>query len=340
MLGWELLVVLAVFPLPAVVAALQSLASSAVDGARATPYVTLPIPGHLGLSAPLVMAALLLAVAGVHGVKPPEPRNLPIGYLAVFVLASIVTAVAEEVVVLGYLVRRLEQRGWRPAQVVAVAAAVRISYHLYYGIGVLPIAVWAVLSVVLYRTYRRLPAFIVVHAVWDATLFARAFVGSGVVPLVALLVGVPSIVLWGVERQRRAAEQRAAAGMPYPLAPCPGAAQLYPGTAHFDPANPPVGRAAPRRRRSRSSADYPRTASPGASYSRTAFVGQPYPVVPEPVPPAPPPGPSSSGAAPTSPWAPAAASPPGPGPGPGPSAPAVPASLPPPGPPPPVPPPA
>lgn len=163
-----------------------------------------------------------------------------------FVLASIVTAVAEEVVVLGYLVRRLEQRGWRPAQVVAVAAAVRISYHLYYGIGVLPIAVWAVLSVVLYRTYRRLPAFIVVHAVWDATLFARVFVGGGVVPLVALLVGIPSIVVWGVERQRRAAEQRVATGMPYPLASYPGAAQPPAGSPQAPPPlSPPAGAPAP-----------------------------------------------------------------------------------------------
>ena len=48
---------------------------------------------------------------------------------------AVTAGVVEEIVVLGFLVRRLEQGGHSPAVVVTVAVVVRISYHLYYGWG-------------------------------------------------------------------------------------------------------------------------------------------------------------------------------------------------------------
>ena len=72
---------------------------------------------------------------------------LPIAFVAVGLLMSLQAAVVEEVVVLGYLVRRLEQRGWTVTTVIVVAVLVRVSYHLYYGPGVLPIVLWATATV-------------------------------------------------------------------------------------------------------------------------------------------------------------------------------------------------
>jgi membrane protease YdiL (CAAX protease family) len=106
--------------------------------------------------------SILLHAAHVHSIVPAS-QHLP-GYFSIVGIANALTAgVAEEIVVLGFLVRRLEQHGLRPAVVVALAVLVRVSYHLYYGWGVLPIAAWALASVLMYRRYRRLAPFIAVH---------------------------------------------------------------------------------------------------------------------------------------------------------------------------------
>jgi membrane protease YdiL (CAAX protease family) len=102
-----------------------------------------------------------------YGVASPA---LPAAFVVVALLMSLQAAVVEEIVVLGYLVRRLEQRGWSVTTVVILAVLVRVSYHLYYGPGVLPIALWAIASVVAYRKIRRLMPFIICHFVWDASI--------------------------------------------------------------------------------------------------------------------------------------------------------------------------
>jgi membrane protease YdiL (CAAX protease family) len=93
-------------------------------------------------------------------VGPPQ-------YLVAGLVTSVVAGVLEEIVVLGYLVRRLEQRGWSVTWIVAVAVAVRVSYHLYYGPGVIPIVLWATASVLFYMRVRRLLPFIICHVAWD-----------------------------------------------------------------------------------------------------------------------------------------------------------------------------
>jgi membrane protease YdiL (CAAX protease family) len=104
--------------------------------------------------------------------------ELPAAFLAIALLTSLQAAVVEEVVVLGYLVRRLEQRGWSATMVVVIAVLVRVSYHLYYGPGILPIVLWALASVLMYRRLRRLLPFIICHFVWDASIAIHSFVST------------------------------------------------------------------------------------------------------------------------------------------------------------------
>ncbi len=141
-------------------------------------------------------------VSGLHvPVFSVSSPALPVAFLAVGLLSSLMAGVVEEIVVLGYLVRRLEQRGWTSAAVVLVAVLVRVSYHLYYGPGVLPIVLWATVTVLAYRRIRRLLPFIVCHFVWDATIEihhyspggAGAFIGTFLAGLARLHapVGAP-----------------------------------------------------------------------------------------------------------------------------------------------------
>jgi uncharacterized protein len=53
----------------------------------------------------------------------------------ILVLSAAANATLEEVVVVGYLLTRLAQLGWRPSRALLASAVLRGSYHLYQGFG-------------------------------------------------------------------------------------------------------------------------------------------------------------------------------------------------------------
>ncbi|WP_030516759.1 CPBP family intramembrane glutamic endopeptidase [Nocardia sp. NRRL WC-3656] len=55
--------------------------------------------------------------------------------LPVLVLSAIANAVAEEIIVVGYLISRLRTLGWSENRSLAASALLRGSYHLYQGLG-------------------------------------------------------------------------------------------------------------------------------------------------------------------------------------------------------------
>ena len=252
LLGWETLLVLAIFPLPATVAALADLASHlspgsvlsrgdsilpnqpllslvfelgfqvmALAGAGIVLYLlmrtgegigAIGLGGHrLRMDLALVMPVWVFAqwipqavgrglvVAWHLTTFHPSSSVVRSDYLVLGLVASLVAAVLEEIVVLGYLVRRLERRGWAAPWVVAVAVAVRVSYHLYYGPGVVPIVLWATASVLLYLKIRRLLPFILCHVVWDIQVTIGVHTHSSALALSGLFF-VVSIVLTAVWR--------------------------------------------------------------------------------------------------------------------------------------------
>ena len=80
--------------------------------------------------------------------------------------------ILEEVLVLGYLLRRLDQLGWAPGKAIALAAVVRGSYHLYQGFGgFLGNAILGVIFGVLYRRWGRVTPMIIAHTLIDAGAF-------------------------------------------------------------------------------------------------------------------------------------------------------------------------
>ena len=141
----------------------------------------------------------------------------------VLVLAAVQNGVLEEVVVVGYLVTRLEQLRWRVPAIVAASALLRGSYHLYQGWG----GFTANLALGLFFGYlfivwRRTWPLVVAHFLVD-TAAGIAYIAnhhklpSGVAgPIVAAVVGLTlgAIVLFRVrpptavprERERLAAQ--------------------------------------------------------------------------------------------------------------------------------------
>ncbi|WP_432058624.1 CPBP family intramembrane glutamic endopeptidase [Streptomyces sp. bgisy022] len=90
----------------------------------------------------------------------------------VLILAAMENSVVEEVIVLAYLVRRLDQLGWGPGAVLATSAVLRGSYHLYQGIGgFIGNMVMGVVFVLLYRRWGRVGPLVVAHTLLDIGAF-------------------------------------------------------------------------------------------------------------------------------------------------------------------------
>jgi membrane protease YdiL (CAAX protease family) len=87
----------------------------------------------------------------------------------IVVLGAARSAVLEEVIVAGYLLRRLDQLGWRPNTALAASALLRASYHLYQGWGgfIGNLAMGLLFGRFYQRTQRTVP-LIVAHFLIDA----------------------------------------------------------------------------------------------------------------------------------------------------------------------------
>ena len=85
------------------------------------------------------------------------PENLPAVWwrIPVLILQAARNGILEEILVLGYLLRRLDQLGLSPARAIAISAVVRGSYHLYQGFGgFLGNAVMGVIFALLYLRWK------------------------------------------------------------------------------------------------------------------------------------------------------------------------------------------
>jgi membrane protease YdiL (CAAX protease family) len=121
------------------------------------------VAAQLGINASLVPAAL-----------PSLWWAVP-----VLILSAAQNAILEEIVVVGYLVTRLRELGWRLPWVVAASAVLRGSYHLYQGFGAfLGNAVMGVVFALFFIRTKRVLPLVVAHTLLDVV----AFVGYSLLP--------------------------------------------------------------------------------------------------------------------------------------------------------------
>ena len=102
------------------------------------------------------------------------PETLPNVWwrIPVLVLDAAQNGILEEIIVLGYLLRRLDQLGWTPWKAIALAAVVRGSYHLYQGFGgFIGNAILGVIFGVLYKRWGRVTPMIIAHTLIDTGAF-------------------------------------------------------------------------------------------------------------------------------------------------------------------------
>ena len=93
------------------------------------------------------------------------------GYYVIWGIAmSAITAIAEEVLVNGYLITRLGQLGWTPKSALILSLSLRTSYHIYYGIGFLLTVPFGYFVTRSFQKHRRLNRSIAAHFLFDAVL--------------------------------------------------------------------------------------------------------------------------------------------------------------------------
>ena len=92
--------------------------------------------------------------------------------IPMLILSAAHDGILEETVVLGYLLRRLEQLGWRPSRAIALSAVLRGSYHLYQGFGgFIGNAVMGVIFGLCYRRWGRVMPMVIAHTLIDMGAF-------------------------------------------------------------------------------------------------------------------------------------------------------------------------
>ncbi|MEU9559026.1 CPBP family intramembrane glutamic endopeptidase [Streptomyces fumanus] len=90
----------------------------------------------------------------------------------VLILSAVQNSVLEEVIVVGYLLRRLDQLGWSRNASLAASSVLRGSYHLYQGIGgFVGNMVMGVVFGYLYRRWGRVGPLVVAHSLLDIGAF-------------------------------------------------------------------------------------------------------------------------------------------------------------------------
>ncbi|WP_330243779.1 MULTISPECIES: type II CAAX endopeptidase family protein [unclassified Streptomyces] len=115
---------------------------------------------------------LLARAAGFNLTVVPESLPGVWWKYPVLILSALQNSVVEEVIVVGYLLRRLGQLGWTPLAALVASSVLRGSYHLYQGIGgFVGNMVMGVVFVLLYRRWGRVGPLVVAHALLDIGAF-------------------------------------------------------------------------------------------------------------------------------------------------------------------------
>lgn len=117
---------------------------------------------------------LYLAAHHLNASLTVVPEALPAVWwrIPVLILSAAQNGILEEILVIGYLLRRLDQLGWTPWKAIACSAILRGSYHLYQGFGAfLGNAVMGVIFGYLYRRWGRVTPLIIAHTLIDAATF-------------------------------------------------------------------------------------------------------------------------------------------------------------------------
>jgi membrane protease YdiL (CAAX protease family) len=123
------------------------------------------------LGCEIVLARLLVPVENSGLANTTGPLHVPAYYIVFGLSESLLTSVAEETAVNAYLITRLDQLGWSPTPALLLSLALRTSYHVYYGIGLIFTLPFGYLVTRSFQKHRKLSRPILAHFLYDSTVF-------------------------------------------------------------------------------------------------------------------------------------------------------------------------
>lgn len=123
-----------------------------------------------GAEIPVAIVLSPVLVSGSSLVNKVSIGQVPDYYVIWGIAMSAITAIAEEVLVNGYLITRLSQFGWTPRSALTLSLVLRTSYHVYYGLGFVLTIPFGYLVTRSFQKHHRLNRSIAAHFLFDATL--------------------------------------------------------------------------------------------------------------------------------------------------------------------------
>jgi membrane protease YdiL (CAAX protease family) len=143
------------------------------------PQIGSDIFGALGLAILAYIAVDFLAII-VRGLgslsstptNTPQIGHVPAYYIVEALIMSATTAVAEEVIMNGYLVTRLRQLNLSTGVIIVIATLMRTAYHAYYGVGMVLTIPFNLAMTIDYVMHRRLSRVVGAHFLYDFTLLS------------------------------------------------------------------------------------------------------------------------------------------------------------------------
>lgn len=115
---------------------------------------------------------LIAHASGANLTVVPEALPRVWWRIPILILSAAQNGTVEEVLVLGYLIRRMSQLGWSAPRALVLAAVVRGSYHLYQGFG--GFAANFAMGLIfgwLFLRWKRVMPFIIAHTLMDSVAF-------------------------------------------------------------------------------------------------------------------------------------------------------------------------
>jgi membrane protease YdiL (CAAX protease family) len=123
--------------------------------------------GGTGLGLYLAAHAAGAGLTIVTTTLPPVWWRIP-----VLIASAFQNAAGEEIIVLGFLLRRFDQAGWSPRKSDTVSSLIRGSYHLYQGFGgFVGNVVMGLIFARLYRRWGRVTPLLLAHGLIDTVAF-------------------------------------------------------------------------------------------------------------------------------------------------------------------------
>jgi membrane protease YdiL (CAAX protease family) len=127
-----------------------------------------------GLGLEFLLAVPLTSLKHSVLVNTAGPLHVPVYYLIFGLSQSLLTSIAEETAVSGYLLTRLDQLGWSPWRAFWLSLALRTSYHVYYGLGVILTLPLGYLLTRSFQKHGKLNRPILAHFLYDSVTFLLA----------------------------------------------------------------------------------------------------------------------------------------------------------------------